>query len=165
MMNHSSFASSILCCFPAGDIWNNVCVIVNNEFMVTDEVFTNDFHEIHAWKSLENHIAGDQKSLFKVTNALLYILNAIFMSWTHNSAKNNHRSLIPPLSPRTVSSDVALWRLYGRSVASSEREVRMWRHIRRFFFHVQIGANAIFTSEKNNCEYRFLTNWYSRLIV
>ena len=60
----------------------------------------------------ENHwqIASrvTQKSLFTVTNVLLYFLHAILCPGAHNSAKNHHRSLISQLSPRTAFSDFAL---------------------------------------------------------
>ena len=59
--------------------------------------------------------------------------------WTHNSAE----SLISPLSPRTVFSNLALWRHRSRSVTSCEREVTaLWRHIRRLFLHAQIDVRA-----------------------
>ena len=66
----------------------------------------------------------------------------------HDSAKNNYRSLISPLSLRTVFSDLVLWHHHGWSVTSRECWVlALWRHIHRLFLHVQIGAKAIFTSE------------------
>ena len=78
---------------------------------------------------------------------------AYFMSWVHNSTKNNYRSLISlisliSVSLRTVFPDLALWRHHGWSVTSRKRVVLvLWRNIHRLFLHVQMGANAIFTSE------------------
>ena len=89
-----------------------------------------------------------QKSLFTVTNVSFYFLHAILCPWTHNIAKNNHRSLISQLSPRTVVSDLALWHYRSESVTSSKSEIlALWGHICRLFLHAQIGAKAIFTSE------------------
>ena len=135
---------------------NDAWVAVNNEFWVTSEVIgqwfsrlANDFHE---WRSDEwNHwqIASrvTQKSPFTVTNVSFYFLHAYLMFWIHNSAKNNYRSLISPLSLRMVFSDLALWRHHSWSVTSRERGVlTLWRHTRRLFLHVHIGTKAIFTS-------------------
>ena len=62
----------------------------------------------------------------------ILFLTRYFMSWTHNSAKNIHRSLISQLSPRTVVSDLTLWRHHSWSVTSHEREIlALWRHICR----------------------------------
>ena len=79
---------------------------------------------------------------------IILFLTRYFMSWTQNSAKNIHRSLISQLSPRTVVSDLALWRHHSWSVTSRKREIlALWCHICQLFLHVQIGAKAIFTSE------------------
>ena len=49
---------------------------------------------------------------------------------------------------KDVFSDLTLWRHHNWFVTSREREaLALWRHIRRLFLHVQIGAKAIFTSE------------------
>ena len=62
--------------------------------------------------------------------------------------QNNHRSLISPLSLRTVFSDLVLWRHHSWSLTSREcRTLAPWRHIHLLFLHAQIGAKAIFTSE------------------
>ena len=74
-----------------------------------------------------------------------------FIFWTHRSATNNHRSLISPLSLRTVSSDLTLWRHHSWSVTSREREaLALWRHIRRLFLHAQIATKTIFTLVNNS---------------
>ena len=71
------------------------------------------------------------------------------MSWMHNSAKNNYRLLISPLSPRTVFSGLTLWRHHSWSVTSCVRVVlALWCHNRRLLLHVQIGIKAIFISEQ-----------------
>ena len=72
-----------------------------------------------------------------------YVMN------THYSTKKKNRSLISPLSLRTIFSDLALWRRRSWSVTSREREVlSLWRYIRQLFFHVHIRTKAIFTTEK-----------------
>ena len=50
------------------------------------------------------------KSLFTVTNALFYFLH--FTLWPEHTIPltKDHRSLIPPLLPRVVYSDLTLWR-------------------------------------------------------
>ena len=89
------------------------------------------------------------KSLFTVTN-YCFISYMLFLSWTHNSANNNYRSLISPsLSPRTVFSDLVLWRHHSWSATSREcRVLALWRHICRLLMHAHICAKAIFTSEE-----------------
>ena len=107
--------------------------------------FAKYFHE---WKSLLNHITGELKLLLTVKNILFYFLHAI-MFCAHNSAQNNHRLLNSPLSPRTIVSDVALWRHYSWSMTSHKREVlALWRHILRLFLHAQIATKAISYSER-----------------
>ena len=97
--------------------------------------------------SFANRITSEQKSLFTATYVLFYFLHAIlYIEYT--SANNNHRSLISQLSPRTVFSDLALWRHHGWSVSSSEREILTSSlYIRRLFLHAQIDAKAIFNNE------------------
>ena len=108
------------------DINNYAWVTVNNNFGPLVRRFANDFH---SWR-------------------IILFLTRYFMSWTHNSAKNIHSSLISQLSPRTAVSDLALWCHHSWSVTSREREIlALWRHICRLFLHAQIGAKAIFTSE------------------
>ena len=112
--------------------------------------FANDFHESrsHKWKSLANRIMSDPKIIIHGNEFIILFPTRYFMSWTHNSTKTSYRSLISPLLPRTVFSDLALWRHHSWSVTSSEREVlALQRHIRRLFLRVQNGAKAIFTSE------------------
>ena len=130
------------------DIKNNAWVTMNNDFWVKSESICRWFsfvtHENH--RQIASRVT--QKSVFTVTNVLFYFLHAILCPWTQNSAKNNHRWLISQLSPRTVVSDLALWRHCSGSVTSRKREIlALWRHICRLFLHAQIGAKAIFTSE------------------
>ena len=131
-------------------IKNSAWVTVNMVFGSRVRRFAKDFHEwrSHEWKSLVNLITSDPKIVIHFNECTILFLTCYFMSWTHNSAKNNHRSLIFPLSPRMVVSCLALWRHHSGSVTSCEREIlALWRHIRQLFSHAQIGANAIFTSE------------------
>ena len=112
--------------------------------------FANDFHSWlrHSRKSLANRLTRDPKIVIHGNECFILFLTRCFMSWTHNSAKNNHRSLTSQLSPGTVVSDLALWRHHSGSVTSRERKIQtLWRHFRRLFSHAQIGAKAIFTSE------------------
>ena len=69
------------------DIKNNAWVAVNNDFLVMSGVICQWFSRVmksrvkiigHSWKSLANHLTSDQKSLFTVTNVLIYFLLAIF---------------------------------------------------------------------------------------
>ena len=65
------------------------------------------------------------------------------MPWIHKSARNNHRSIISPVSQRTLISDLALWRHH--TVTSRERGIMaLWRRIRWLFLHSQIGAMLIY---------------------
>ena len=88
------------------------------------------------------------KIVIHSNKCIILFLTRYFMSWTHRSATNNHRSLILPLSLGTVFSDLTLWRHHSWSVTSRERDaLALWRHIRWLFLHAQMGAKAIFTSE------------------
>ena len=111
--------------------------------------FANDFHEWRSreWKSLANHITNDQKIVIHDSECIISFLYAI-LCYKHNSAKkNNRRSLISPLSPKTVLPDLALWRHHSWTVMSREREVlALWCYIRPLFFHEQIGAKTVFIS-------------------
>ena len=132
------------------DIKNNAWVTVNNDFGSRVRRFAYDFHEwrSHEWKLWANRPTSDPKIVIHGNECIILFLTRYFMSWTHNFAKTSHRSLISQLSPRTVVSDLALWRHNSGSVTSREREIlALWRHICRLFLHAQIGAKAIFTSE------------------
>ena len=131
-------------------IKNNVWVTVNNEFLVTSGVICQWFSRVT--KSRVN-ISGKSphewtKIVIHGNECIILFLTHNFLSWTHCSATNNHRSLISPLSLRKVFCDLTLWHYHSWSVTSREREaLALWRHIRRLFLHAQIGAKAIFTSE------------------
>ena len=132
-------------------IKNNAWVTVNNDFWSRVRRLANDFHEwrSHEWKSLANHLMSDQKIVIHCIECIILFLTRYFMSWTHHFATNNHRSLISPLSPRTVFSDLTLWHHHNWSVMSREREtLALWCHIHWLFLHTQIHTKAIFTSDK-----------------
>ena len=137
-------------CVSNEDIKNNAWVTVNNDFLVTSGVICQWFSWVtksqvkiigkspHEWPKIVIH--GNKY--------IILFLTRYFITWTHCSATNNHRSLISPLSLRTVFSDLTLWCHHSWSVTSCEREaLALWRHIRRLFLHAQIGTKAIFTSE------------------
>ena len=131
-------------------IKNDAWITVNNNFLVISEAICQWFSRVT--KSRVNHwqIASrvTQKSLFTVTNVLVYFLHAILCPGTHNSANNHHRSLISQLFPRMAFSDFSLWCRHSWFVTSPERELlALWHHIHRLFLHAQIGVKAIFTSE------------------
>ena len=130
------------------DIKNNAWVTVNDDFWVTSEAICQWFSRRHEWKSLANRLTSDPKIVIQGNECIILFLTRYFMSWTHNSAKNNYRSLISPLSLRTALSALVLWRHHSWSQTSHERTaLALWRHIRRLLLHAQIGAKAIFTSE------------------
>ena len=125
---------------------------MNTDFGSRVRRFSNNFHEwrSHEWKSLVNHIMSDPKVVFHGNECIILFLTHYFMSWTQNFVTNNYRSLITPLSLRTVYSDLALWRHNSWFVTSGERGVlALWRHFRRSFLHVQISAKAIFIISKS----------------
>ena len=108
--------------------------------------FGNDFHSydfFHEWgdsamisaKSLPIRLTHDKKKIVIHGNECITLfLTRYFMWWTHNSAKNNDRSLISPLTLRTVFSDLALLRHHSWSVTSRESgDLALGRHILRFF--------------------------------
>ena len=129
--------------------------------------FANNFHkwQSHEWKSLANHFMSDPKIAIHGTKCIILFFTCYFMSWTHNSNKNNYRSLISPLSLRTVFSDLALWHHHSWYVMSHEHGIlALWDHIHRLFLNMQIGTKAILLLN-NNRQYQFLTTWYSPLNV
>ena len=85
------------------EIKNNAWVTMNNDFWVTSEAIYQ--RQSHSWKSLAKRIMSDPKIVIHGNECIILFLTCHFMSWTHYSAKNNHRSLISQLSPRTVVSD------------------------------------------------------------
>ena len=87
------------------------------------------------------------------------------MSWTHNAAKNNYRSLISPLSFRTVFADLALWRHHSWFVTSRvqgvlSRVLASWRQIRPPSCTCKLVQRQSSLENKKR-EYQFLTTWYS----
>ena len=148
-------------CMCMCEIKNNAWTNENNVVLVTNEVICQWFSRVTKWwvKSLVNDITSIHGN-----ECIILLITRYFVPWTHNSAKNNHQSLILQLLPRSPFSDLALWCHHSWSVTSSEREVlALWRHIRWLFLHAQIGAMVIFTNEYNNREYRFLATWHSWL--
>ena len=169
----SSMTTSLL----AHDIKNNAWVVVNNDFWSRVRWFAKDFHEwqSHEWKSLANHLTRDQKVVIHGNECIILFLTCYFIYWTYHSATNKHRSLISPLLLMMVFSDLTLWRHHSWSVTSCKHKaLALWRHICWLFLHVHIGANAIFTSEKQawisiSHHPVFTTyhvrNMYSRMII
>ena len=126
-------------------------ITVNNDFLVTSEVICQWFLANH-WFSLVTSslakIIGKSPASWPKIECIILFLTRYFMFWTHHFATNNHRSLISPLSMRTVFSDLTLWRHHSWSVTSSERAtLALLCPVRRLFLQAQIGAKAIFTRE------------------
>ena len=128
-----------------GDMKNNAWVTMNYDFLVTSGVICQWFSRV---KIISKSPDKWPKIGIHSNKCIILFLTRHFMSWTHHSTTNHHRSLISPLLLGTVFSDLTLWRHHSWSVTSPEREVlALWQHIRRLFFHMQIGAKVIFTSE------------------
>ena len=91
-----------------------------------------------------------QKSVFKVTHALVYFLRANLRP-TERPNPLKQSLLISPIPSKTAFSEFSLLGFVTSpqfNLASREREVlALWRHIRRLFLHAQIDAKANFTSE------------------
>ena len=70
--------------------------------------FANNVSEwwCHDQKSLTNRITSDPKVVIHGNEWIVLFPICYFMSWTHNSTKNNYRLLISPLSLRTVFYDL-----------------------------------------------------------
>ena len=136
---------------PGKDIMNNAWVTVNNNLLVTSEAICQRF----SWVMMSRmKVIGKSphkwppKIIIHGNECIILFITCYFMSWTHNSTKNNHRSLISQLSLRAVFSDLALWCHHSSSVMSRKSVVlALWCHIRWSFLHVPIGAKAIFTGE------------------
>ena len=122
-------------------IKNNAWATMNNDFWVMSEA-------IFAKKIIANHFASDQKIVIHSDECTILFLTRYFMSWTHDFAQSNYWSLILPLALKTVFSDLALWCHNSWSVTLHDRGVLVLQsHLYRLFFHMQIGAKTIFTSE------------------
>ena len=98
--------------------YNIAWVTVKNDFFVTGEVICQWFSLVTS--SLAKIIGKSphswpKKSLFMVTNVLFYFLHAILCS-EHTTPLKSPWPLLLPLSPRTVFSDLALWRYHSWSV-------------------------------------------------
>ena len=132
-------------CIFMKEIKNNAWVTVNNNFWVTSGAICQWFSWVmksrvkiigkshHEWPKIVIH--GNE--------CFILFLTRYFRSWTHDSAKNNYRSLISPLWLRTVFSDLVFWHHHSWSVTSRERWVlALWRHIHRLFLHGQIGSKG-----------------------
>ena len=115
--------------------WDDLAMIFTCDFV------TSENHCLMAsWVTKKIVIHGNE--------CIILFLTRYFMSYIHKSAKNYHRTLILPLLPRAAFSDLASWRHHNWSVMSPERKILvLWRHIRRFSLHAQIGTKSIFTSE------------------
>ena len=131
------------------EIKNNAWDTMNNSHEWGDLLMIFMSDEVrHKWKSQANRLMNDPKIGIHGNECVILFLTCYFMSWTHNSTKNDYRSLISPLSQRTDFSDLVLWCHHSWSVTSHGCGVlALWRHIRWLLLHVQVGAKKIFTSE------------------
>ena len=135
---------------------------MNNDFWSRVRWFASGFPNDEVKSEDHWQITTRVKSLFTVTNYFFLFLTCHLIFWTHNSATNNHRSLILPSSLRTVLSVLELWRHHSWSMTSHDLEV--WRHIRLFVeCHCRCKlARRRFSLVNDNREYRFFTTRYSR---
>ena len=91
------------------EIKNNAWVTANNDFFRSRvRWFAKDFHawRSHKWKLLVNHLRSDHKIVLQGNECIILFHIRQFMTWTHHSAKNSHRSLI---SPNVVTKDGLFW--------------------------------------------------------
>ena len=110
--------------------------------------FANNFHDSSRVKIIGKSHHEWPKNVIHGNECIILFLTRYLMSLTTQFRQSNYRSLISPLSLRTVFSDLVLWHHHNWSVTSREcKTLALWRHIRRLFLHVQIGAKVIFTSE------------------
>ena len=101
--------------------------------------FANDFHELR--KSLANCITSDQKVVIHCNEYIILFLISYFMSWTHNIAKINYRSLNSPMLFKTVFSDSAMWRHANVGYWHRDDSLR-WRHN---------GCDSVSNHQPHNC--------------
>ena len=120
--------------------------------------FANNCHEwrCHDWKSFTNRTTSDKKIVIHGNKYIIVFLTRYFVvSWKHNSTKDNHRSLISPLSLRTVLCDVTT--------------VDLWRQTNAKYWYCEVifidcSCKQMYKMTKmrssllhSNCEYRFFT--------
>ena len=100
-------------------------------------------------------LQGWRKIVIKDNESIMLFLIRYFVSWKHYSAKNNDRSLISPLSLRTVFSELELWRHHSLICDVIFVDCSFMRKLG------QRRSSLV----NNNREYRYLTTWYSWLSV
>ena len=153
-----NFSGRDVLCQTSRDIKNNAWVVVNNVFLVTSEVTSENHWQITSGVT-------KKKIAIHGNECIILFLTCYFMSWTHRLATNNHRSLISPLSLRTAFSDLTLWRHHNWAVTSRKR--KHW-HCDVIFVDCSCTrklAQRWSSLLNNNHEYRFFTTQYSRLSV
>ena len=106
------------------EIKNNAGVTVNNDFLVTSEVICQWLSRVtkSRVKVIDKSPHEWPKIIIHGNECIILFLTRHFMFWTHRFATNNHRSLISPLSLRTVFSNLTSWRHHNWAVTSRERE-------------------------------------------
>ena len=75
------------------NIKNNAWVTMNNDFWVTRDAICQWFSltwRRHSWKSFANRLTRDPKIVIHGNECIILFLTCYFISWTHNSAKNNY---------------------------------------------------------------------------
>ena len=107
------------------DIKNIAWVTVNNDFWVTSEAICQWFSRVTKSRMKINGKSHHEwhKTVIHGNKYIILFLTRYLMSLTHIFSKNNHRSLISQLSPRTGFYDLTLWRHHNCSVTSREREI------------------------------------------
>ena len=132
---------------------------MNKNFWSKMRWFCNKFYEMMKSQEkiiaflMSNKIMSEsqewQKIVIPVNSFIVLFYTCCLMSWTHNFTKYNYRSIISPLLLSIIFSDLALWHYCCWSLMSCKREVpSLSYHIHQWFFHGQIGAKAIYTSEQ-----------------
>ena len=122
-------------------------VTSENHWQITSRVTKNCYSHSSLVKIIGKWSHSWPKIFIHGKEYIILFLTHYFMSWTHHSTTNKHRSLNMLLSLRTVFADLTLWRHHSWSVMSRERKVlALWHHIHQLFLHAQIGTKAIFTS-------------------
>ena len=84
---------------------------MNNDFCPLVRWFANDFHSClrHSWKSLANHHTCDQKSLFTVTHASLFIYPSGLFHWHWVNSMWSCSAIWRQTSESTLVQVMAWW--------------------------------------------------------
>ena len=129
------------------DIYNNIWLALNNDFLVLSEAICQWFNRCHSheWKSFANCSTSDLKKFIHGKSCIIPFCKCYFMSWTCKLYQNNHQSLVSPLLTRMAFHNLALWHCHCCCDINQ---------LRGYKYHNLILVDY-------SCMWKWVQNWYS----